>query len=167
MTEPPRMDPPPGDDEGSERDSESESRNPEIPEISGEDKIPGIESSDIPPEIVQRVSAAWFSGPLPPPDILRAYKDIEPTAFDVILEMARNEQDQRHDTERRMIRQVSSGVRYGVVIFLALLALAGFALHEGQVTAFIAIALSEFAGLLAIYFRRVRNGSRESGSESE
>lgn len=167
MNEPPSEDPVPGDNGDAEDEGNSGDRDLEASQIPEDVEIPDLESRDIPPEFVQQVSAASFSGPLPPPAILRAYKEIEPTAFEVILEMAKNEQDQRHDTERRMVRQVSNGLRYGVLIFLALLALAGFALHEGQVTAFVVIALCEFAGLLAIYFRGLRNGRSGPSSESD
>lgn len=150
----------PRDDEESENEGADADQDRDVPQVPEDDPF------GVPSEFVERISAAWFSGPLPPPEVLQGYKEAEPTAPKIILTMAEKEQGQRHHTERSFMRQVSSGIRYGALLFLALLALAGYALFNGEVTAAVVVALVEFAGLLAIYFRRLPHRRSHSDSES-
>lgn len=64
-------------------------------------------------EVVQRS----FSGPLPPPDLLREYNQIVPGLAERIARMAEKEQDHRHYFERKLVRILaedrSSAIRSG------------------------------------------------------
>ena len=44
--------------------------------------------------------AVQFSGPIPPPSVLRGYEEVCPGAAQDIINMAKKEQDHRHDRER-------------------------------------------------------------------
>lgn len=44
-----------------------------------------------------------ISGPVPPPQILKGYGDVDPSFPQRILEMAENEQSHRHDMERETL----------------------------------------------------------------
>ena len=50
-----------------------------------------------------RSITASYSGPIPPPDMLRAFEDIQPGAADRIIRLAENESSHRHTTEKMVI----------------------------------------------------------------
>jgi uncharacterized membrane protein len=50
-----------------------------------------------------QVTAAKFSGPLPPPTILEAYNQIIPNGAERIMAMAERNQSHRHDIENRVV----------------------------------------------------------------
>lgn len=89
----------PRDDEESENKGADTDQDREVPQIPEDDPL------GVPPEFVERISAAWFSGPLPPPEVLQGYKEAEPAAPQIILTMAEKEQGQRHHTERSFMRK--------------------------------------------------------------
>jgi len=64
-----------------------------------------------------------FSGPYPPPEILAAYKEIDPKLVDAILKAAELEQSHRHALDNEAMRltevsvdQGSRGQHYGFII---------------------------------------------------
>ncbi|RMH63838.1 MAG: DUF2335 domain-containing protein [Bacteroidetes bacterium] len=73
-----------------------------------------------------------FSGPLPPPDTLREYGDVIPGLPDVLVEMARKEQNHRHEMERLFMRRFSRGQWMGFTLGLLVIALAAVLLWNGQ-----------------------------------
>lgn len=70
-----------------------------------EDDAPpsSLEPADQQDAAVVQVGAAAFSGPLPPPFILRQYDEIVPGAADRILAMAESQHEHRHALEKRVI----------------------------------------------------------------
>lgn len=61
-----------------------------------------------------------FEGPLPPPDILSRYDDIQPGFAERIVIMAEKEQGHRHSLESMVVtssfREAQRGQRYGLLI---------------------------------------------------
>ncbi|MBF0239768.1 MAG: DUF2335 domain-containing protein [SAR324 cluster bacterium] len=53
--------------------------------------------------ITQQSIQAHFSGPLPPPDVMESYKRIYPASIEIIFEHFRNEQNHRHELEKRQL----------------------------------------------------------------
>ena len=54
-------------------------------------------------QVVTQVIQSEFSGPLPPPNIIKRYEDILPGAADRILSMAENQAKHRQEIEKKMI----------------------------------------------------------------
>jgi len=72
-------------------------------------------------------SSVAYVGPIPPPGVLKGYKDIDPTLVDDIMRRWGAEQDHRHMQERKLleaqVRLASSGQR--VAGLLGMSAIAG------------------------------------------
>ena len=71
-----------------------------------------------------------FSGPIPPPSILKEYEEMQPGAADRILKMAENQAEHRMELEKKaiggQIKQSSRGQIFGLIIII-LLIIAAFA----------------------------------------
>lgn len=84
-----------------------------LAEGSGEDA--GEDDQEIDPAEAEAleaivVAAAQFSGPLPPPDILRAYGEVVNGGADRIVSQWERETQHRHDLENRMADAYISGM---------------------------------------------------------
>jgi len=64
------------------------------------------------------VAAAAFQGPIPPPSILRGYDEIIPDGAERIMTMAEDEQDHRHDLEKRQIGLFERGQWFAFILGL-------------------------------------------------
>ena len=60
-------------------------------------------------------STSIFSGPIPPPEIMRQYNQIIPGSAERILKMAEKEQDHRHEIEDRLIKSEILNTRLGLI----------------------------------------------------
>lgn len=95
------------------------------------------EIQKLPPEIRGKIilGVSQFQGPLPPPDILEKYDAIVPGAANRIIEGSEAERKHRHGVENTVVRTESIqrviGPFYGLVVSLAAMGLAGYALHLG------------------------------------
>jgi uncharacterized membrane protein len=92
------------------------------------DSIPRKERPKVPRLVqiaVSQASISQFSGPLPPPDALRAYNDILPGAAERIFQMAEKQSDHRQQLENRVataqIGQSNRGQLYALIIAIAFL----------------------------------------------
>lgn len=79
-----------------------------------EDQVERLES-----QLVQIRAGAFFSGPLPPPDVLRGYEDACPGAAERILAMAEKQADHRRAMETR--NQTQGGRREWLGMILGFL----------------------------------------------
>lgn len=65
-----------------------------------------------------------FSGPIPEPELLKAYNEVVPGLADRIFRMAKDEQEHRFLVERRKVRAIARG-QYTAFIIVILLIVAG------------------------------------------
>ncbi len=92
------------------------------------------------------ITATHWSGPLPPPETLEAFKRASPTAVDEIIAMAKNEQQERFAQDRDVLSinrdnmthehaDIRRGqyVAAGLISFVAVLATVCAYFHEWQV----------------------------------
>lgn len=95
-----------------------------------------LEKVDASAQLVLQKLEAGFSGPIPPPDMLKAYGEILPDAPVRIIDMAEKEQAHRHLMDETIARIASGGrVRgqiIGGLIALASLGSAVYCIHKGQ-----------------------------------
>lgn len=66
------------------------------------------------------VSAAAFSGPLPPPSLLQQYNTVIPNAAERILRMAEQEGEHRHYIEKRLVDAQASQLKLGSIFAFVL-----------------------------------------------
>jgi uncharacterized membrane protein len=119
---------------------------------------PPDDSSD-PDEASASDEARAFSGPLPSPEMLRAYDTLLPGAADRIIEMAANEQKFRHHVEYRVFREEA---RYRIVsfligslLFIIVVGVLVFGAVNGATwTVLISPVLSLFGVLVGYYFAK-------------
>jgi uncharacterized membrane protein len=85
-----------------------------------------------------------FSGPIPPPSLLRAYEDATPGLADRIVKMAETQEAHRHSLEKLVIQSDIVQARLGLV--------AGFIVSMTAVIGGIVLILAgkDAAGLVAI-----------------
>ena len=76
-------------------------------------------------EVVQiEQHVAYYSGPLPPPEMMRGYEEVQPGSADRILATMEREQKQRATYENR-------GLLFGFLAALALIALSAYVVSLG------------------------------------
>ena len=66
--------------------------------------------------LVRQTSVQAFSGPLPPPEILKQFNDIVPGAAERIIKMAEDQSLHRRDLESRVIESDISRSKWGQVL---------------------------------------------------
>ncbi len=94
-----------------------------------------------PEDSITRVEAHFqqFSGPIPPPDLLRTYEEILPGTADRILAMAEREQ-------KRQIFYDNLGLVFGFVAVLCLIALSAYIVSLGFAWQSVGVVISSIVG---------------------
>lgn len=117
------------------------------------------------------VAAARFSGPLPPPDILRAYGDVVDGGAERIVSQWERETQHRHDLENRMANAYISGMtRAQWMAFIVILVIGAGGLiivALGHAVAGFAAFFLALAALAASFFRNRGQVSVERADSSE
>jgi uncharacterized membrane protein len=102
-------------------------------------------------QVIREVVAS-FSGPLPPPAILREYDEISPGAADRIIAMAEKEQSHRHSWEKHALSADSwysmAGIMAGWTTAIVLAVGAVVAAAYGQVAVGLALAGVSATGMV-------------------
>jgi uncharacterized membrane protein len=113
-------------------------------------------------------AAATWSGPYPPPDLLRGYEDVLPGAADRIMTMAESQQAHRHHLENVSVEGGSKrawwGLWLGFAISLVVLGL-GTAIiltgHTWEGATVMSVDVVALAGVF-VYGRREQRRERET-----
>jgi uncharacterized membrane protein len=67
---------------------------------------------------LEKIVAGFFEGPLPPPNLLKQYNEIDPTFANRIVQMAERAQAHRHDMDKRSIEGQFKERRIGQIFGL-------------------------------------------------
>jgi uncharacterized membrane protein len=112
-------------------------------------------------------TSVTFTGPLPPPDMLRAYDDIHPGLAAKIVEQFEEQGRHRRDLEHRVVtgnvRAQDRGQWLGFASFVSVVVAAvilGLAGHERVALAVVGMDLAGFGGLY-VYGRREQRRERD------
>ncbi len=101
------------------------------------------------------VQVASFSGPIPPPDVLKRYEEVLPGAAERILKMAEEQSAHRRKLETTAINSMDFnsklGIAAGLFIILACIALAAYCVHRGANLTGLAMVIGSVGGLLGAY----------------
>lgn len=107
-----------------------------------------------------------FSGPIPPPDLLKAYRDVVPDGADRIIRMAEKEQSHRHSIESRIVEIRSRGELLGQIFgfTLGLSAVVGglWLVNSGKQVTGLSSFFSGLAVLVGVYWYERRPKSPPS-----
>jgi uncharacterized membrane protein len=106
-----------------------------------------------------------FSGPIPPPDVLRSYQEVNPDFAERIFRMAELEQAHGHATENRQLDLVASQLKeqvtttrratiLGFVVILAFLGVGIYTIALGYPGWGVAIVGTSLIGVLAVFLNR-------------
>lgn len=115
---------------------------------------------------VQRQQVSVHSGPLPNPEDLQKYDLIVPGSAERILKMAEEEQNYRHEIERKFakssVRMALLGILFAFLSVVVLSFLVYYALHLGfgKEAATIAVGAIAAVASVFIFFRRKKDKAK-------
>ncbi len=85
--------------------------------------------------IIRRIVSEHFSGPLPPPEVMKRYEEILPGSAERILKMAENQSEHRMSLEKIVIprqqKESARGQIFGFVLSFLLMVCAVYAIASG------------------------------------
>lgn len=112
-----------------------------------------------------------FSGPLPPPSILREYNEVDPTFAERIMTMTEKQSDHRRSLEQLAItseiRRSWAGLCCGFLIALAGLAVSAYLGSIGQSAAASIIGGSTLVGLAGVFVYGTISRKQERQQKAE
>lgn len=141
-------------------------------EVSNERKI---EIEDIPDKKVERAVAKMiqseFSGPIPPPSIIKGYEEIMPGTAERIIVMAENQAKHRQEMEKIMVNAEARDSLLGVVFAFilgvgCLVASAIIVICVPEKTGAISSAMVGITGIASIIVGFIK-GTRAGSSKSD
>jgi len=161
---------------GTETSAESSGTDADLPADSSEET--GSDGSILEREPIdgkqsRQVSVAghFFSGPLPPPAILKQYNEVQPDFAERLLKLTEGEAAHRRELARRAQEMAATETRIGQ-IFGLVVALAGFATSAwlgsaGLPGAASAVGGATIVGLVSVFItgRRWRDPDSDGGAE--
>jgi uncharacterized membrane protein len=131
-----------------------------------EAKEPNNEESDI---VIHQSQS--FSGPLPPPEILRRFDEVVPGAAERLLRMAEEQSTHRKDLERKVIESDIERSRWGQILgfVIAIVGLGASALIAiyGNAIAGSIIGVGTLASLVGVFMYGATVRSRERIEKEE
>jgi uncharacterized membrane protein len=117
---------------------------------------------------VTRISS--FSGPLPPPDILQKYKDIQPDFPERILKLTEQEAVHRREITRKALRleaiETFLGQLFGLVVALAAFSVTAYLGSIGHSVAASIIGSGAIVALVTAFIKG-RNGAKNEKESDE
>lgn len=107
------------------------------------------------PKVQLLIQQRFFSGPIPPPDMLVQYNQASPGAADRIISMAEKEQTHRHSRESSNdVADNKIKVRgqwLGIVSLFLILLLAGYLAYLGHPNSAVTLAIGTVASVVGIF----------------
>jgi len=122
---------------------------------------------------VKQTSMQAFSGPLPPPEILKRFDEVVPGAAERIIKMAEEQSAHRKELEKKVIESDISRSKWGQILgfVIAIVGLAVSALVAiyGSAVAGGIIGVGTLASLVGVfmYGSKTRSKEREGKSKDE
>lgn len=112
--------------------------------------------------MVQRTS---FSGPLPPPEVLRGYESVLPGLADRVVKMAENQSAHRQRLESRVIWfdgiRSSLGLMFGLMIALAGIVAGTYLIISGNSTTGLASLIIPLGVIVGAFIYQKREESKD------
>lgn len=107
------------------------------------------------PKVQLLIQQRFFSGPLPPPEMLAQYNQAAPNAADRIIAMAEQEQAHRQQLERSQAENdhtlKTRGQLFGILSLIAILLLAAFLAYLGNAASAVTLTVGTIATIVSIF----------------
>lgn len=139
----------------------------ELKKIFADDEIPQKSKKKI-IKIISEIAfekKSSFSGPIPPPEILRGYNNVITDGGERIMKMAESQSAHRIRLEeltiREGIKQSGRGQTYGFILGLVGLGLAGLLAYLGHETTAVVLASTTIVGLVAVFVIGKKSQSKD------
>lgn len=106
-----------------------------LPELQ---QIPENQREQVVKAVVEAVcvKAEFFSGPLPPPQIIKGYDAIVPGSANIIIDSFVQQSEHRRNIETQVttseIKRAERGQNYAFIIVLLLIIAAGYGIYKGH-----------------------------------
>lgn len=141
--------------------TESLKRAIEQAELSGRSEQDKISRDDA--EIIRLMASSQrISGPLPSPEVLKAYQDLSPDIGQWILDSATEERKHRHWKEKEPLRIAKRGQTIAASIAFLVIGIGGFLLYEGRSTEGFVTMLVPLSVLLGVFvYQQIRTRNTE------
>lgn len=125
---------------------------------------PAAEPSQ-PANSLTRVQAAYFSGPIPPPEVLQRYNDVIPNGAERILAMAEKQGAHREKLEAQVVTgNISSqklGSTYAFILSLAAIVGGVWLIHDGKSVTGLATIIADLATLASVFIASRNKQTKE------
>ena len=112
------------------------------------------------------IKSRIWSGPLPPPDVLKGYNECFPKGAEEIFSMVREQAHHRMEIEkatlRAEIKQAATGQIFAFIIALAFLFVSGFLIYTGFSVAGTILGTVDLVALVIVFILGRYNKSRSS-----
>lgn len=122
------------------------------------------------PQAVSYSKSTYFSGPLPDPETLSQYEQIQIGATDRIFGLAEREAAHRHEIERELVkihgRNSTLGIISGALIGLASIAGGAYAIGQGAQLAGWAVVVTAVSALAGVFITQNRGENSQGASSS-
>lgn len=96
-----------------------------------------------------------WAGPLPPPQVLKGYDEVQPGLANRIVEMAEANQKHRHGLEAIVIpasaRAEARGQWFGFILALVILAIAAFFIANGLSVVGLSLIVADMVALVGLF----------------
>ena len=112
-----------------------------------------------------------FSGPLPPPQILKGFDEVRPGCADTIVKMAQDQASHRRDLESKVVNTNSKnstlGIVCGFVLALVIIASGSYLIYQDKDVQGLAMIGGSIAALVSVfvYGRRAQRMERRESIE--
>lgn len=158
-----------------ERDKEAEESPPDNNEPTVDEAVDELEEAAIEGELEDKakkkgICTVAFSGPLPPPELLEKYKEIQADFPERILRLTESEAEYRRDVTRQAIkletREILIGQIFGLLVALATLGVVTFLGYFNQPIAASVLGVGGLTGLVTVFIvGRRRRGEADTDNE--
>ncbi len=139
----------------------------QLPEQAIEEMLAEIVAERIQEERATLAIYQQFSGPIPPPQVLSGYDQVQAGFAERIMAMAENEQTHRHSLETQALTSSITiqkrGQLFALLLSLLILSISGFLIYDGKELAGSAIAGASLTGLAYIFItgRKTKHSEKE------
>jgi len=121
--------------------------------------------------LVQQTSVQSFSGPLPPPEVLKRFDEIVPGAAERIIKMAEAQSEHRKDLEKKVIESDISRSKWGqilgFIISITGLIVSGFISIYGNAIVGGIVSVSMLASLVGVFMYGSKTRAKEREEKSK
>ncbi len=113
------------------------------------------------------IQQRFFSGPIPPPEMLIQYNQASPGAADRIITMAEKEQQHRHSNDTVDNKVKIRGQWMGIISLSLILLLAAYLAHLGHPGLAVSLAIGTVASVVGIFVLGKKIKSSEEIKQQE